>query len=63
MANNQQLDEKSTLHLREKNLLSENEFAYKSGDLIIAENALTGEKRIVGQAAMLSEANRRILKG
>ena len=38
-------------------------FAYKSGDLIIAENALTGEKRIVGQTAMLSEVNRRVLKG
>ena len=63
MSNNQQLDEKSTLRLREKNLLSENEFAYKAGDLIIAENALTGEKRIVGQTSMLSEANRRILKG
>ena len=63
MTNDQQLDEKSTSHLREKNLLSEDEFAYKSGDLIIAENALTGEKRIVGQTAMLSEANRRILKG
>ena len=63
MTNKQQLDEKSTLHLREKNLLSEHEFAYKSGDLIIAENALTGEKRIVGQTAMLSEVNRRVLKG
>ena len=60
---NQQLDEKSTMHLREKNLLAENEFAYKSGDLIIAENALTGVKRILGQTSILSEANRRILKG
>jgi len=60
---NQQLDEKTASFLREQNLLETDEFAYRSGDLIIAENPVTGQKRIVGQASILSESNRRILKG
>tara|TARA_Y100000592_G_C5260695_1_gene217185 strand:+ start:275 stop:466 length:192 start_codon:yes stop_codon:yes gene_type:complete len=62
MDKNQSLSASQTKMLRDQNLISENEYAYCAGDLIIAENALSGEKRIVGQAVMLSESHRRVLK-
>jgi len=61
--NKQNLDASQTKMLRDQKLINENEYAYYAGDLIIAENALTGDKRIVGQSAMLSESPRRVLKG
>lgn len=63
MNNKQNLDADQTRMLREQELISDKEYAYCAGDLIIAENALTGEKRIVGQSAMLTETHRRVLKG
>ena len=63
MDNKQNLDASQTKMLRDQKLINQNEYAYCAGDLIIAENALTGEKRIVGQSIMLSESHRRVLKG
>ena len=61
---NEQLNAEELKLLREKNFVKESEFAYRAGDLIIAENVKSGEKRIVGSAvSLLSETNRRILKG
>jgi|TARA_Y100000310_G_C20527742_1_gene736912 hypothetical protein len=44
-------------------LITEKEFAYVAGDLLVAENVIDGEKRIVGKAALLTEGNKRVLKG
>ncbi len=50
--------------LREGHIIESNEIAYKNGDLLIAENVLTKQTRIVGQAGnILAEANKRLLKG
>lgn len=60
---NDQLSSEEMAALRRQSLLSENEFAYRAGDLIVAENPVTGDKRIVCQAEVLKESNRRVLKG
>jgi len=44
-------------------LLSEQEVAFVTGDLVIAENAVTNERRVVGEADLITESNKRILKG
>ena len=50
--------------LRENNTITADEYAYIAGDLLVAENVKTSEKRVLGQAAaLLSESNRRVLKG
>lgn len=57
------LNEVQLNYLRTNNLLTEQEIAYVVGDLVIAENPVTKETRLVGQASILQEYNRRILKG
>lgn len=50
--------------LRELNKIDRDEYAYVAGDLLIAENVKTSEKRVLGPAAeVLNESNKRILKG
>ncbi len=61
--NNTQLSELEISDLRERGLISIEEFAYRAGDLIVAENPVSGEKRVVGKAALLTESVRKILKG
>jgi len=62
--NREGLTEKQSSTLRENGLLAEGEFAYRAGDLIIAENPVTGDKRVLGQAtSILTENNRRVLRG
>lgn len=64
METKEQLTFEETQTLRSKNLLSASEFAYKAGDLILAENPMTSERRIVGRAYdLLTESNKRVLKG
>ena len=61
---NQTLSETQIISLRSRGLLHSEEFAYTAGDLVIAENPVTGEKRVLGQStAVLVETNKRILKG
>ena len=60
---NQTLTAKETDDLRSKRLINESEFAYKAGDLIVAENPVTGQKRVIGKITILSETSRRVLKG
>jgi hypothetical protein len=57
------LNEQQMEFLRKNNLIEGNETAYSIGDLIVAENPLTRETRIIGQTTILQEGNRRILKG
>ncbi len=51
--------------LRNKGIISQQEVAYWSGDILIAENVLSSEKRIIENASQfLSEAsNKKLLKG
>jgi hypothetical protein len=57
------LNEQQMEFLRKNNLVEINETAYCVGDLIVAENPLTKETRVIGQTTILQEGNRRILKG
>ena len=51
-------------NLRERGLISEQEFAYIAGDLLVAENVTSNEKRVVGESKILTESNnKRLLKG
>lgn len=60
-----QVDDKSQAALRDKQLMSESEVAYTQGDLLVVVNVLSGDKRVLGKAAMfLNESiERRVLKG
>ena len=50
--------------LREQNVINQHEVAYQVGDLYVAENILTGSKRPIEVAGLLTEnGSRRILKG
>ena len=62
--NNETLTETQISQLRTRGLLSEGEFAYKAGDLVVAEDPVTGDKRVLGQAStVLTESNKRVLRG
>ena len=51
--------------LRNEGTISENEIAILEGDLILAKNVLTQERRIIGKATDIITENskKRILKG
>ena len=58
------LNKQQMSRLRENNTITAEEYAYVAGDLLVAENVKTSEKRVLGQASsLLSENNRRVLKG
>ena len=48
---------------RASGLLSTSEIAYKVGDLIVAENVVTGNKRVIEKNIAESVRNKRVLKG
>lgn len=50
--------------LRQRGVISGSEVAKRVGDLIVAEDVTTGTRRVIDQAAIISEVNsRRVLKG
>lgn len=51
--------------LKVKGLLQEEEYAYIDGDVVIAENVKSQDKRVLGKAAeLLAESGtKRVLKG
>ena len=50
--------------LRREGIIQQSEVAYLEGDLYIAEDVLSGEKRMITQAGtMLSENKSRVLHG
>jgi len=62
--NNESLNEAQLNDLRTRGLLNEGEFAYRAGDLVVAENPVTGDKRVLGQvSSVLTESNKRVLRG
>ena len=56
-----QLSEFELSSLRDKGILRENEVAYKVGDLVVAENVITRERRVLEE--IVNENRKRILKG
>ena len=60
---NQSLTPEEVESLRSSMLIHETEFAYRAGDLLIAENPISGEKRVIGKTDLLTESNKRVLKG
>tara|TARA_Y100001938_G_scaffold134654_1_gene195368 strand:+ start:928 stop:1116 length:189 start_codon:yes stop_codon:yes gene_type:complete len=56
-----ELDQKK---LRENNVISEHEVAYKIGDLYVAENVLSGQRRQITVGSVIVESSgKRVLKG
>jgi hypothetical protein len=54
------------VHLRTVGLISENEIALIEGDLLLAKNVITEERRIIGKSSDVineNKNNKRILKG
>lgn len=49
--------------LRNSNKITSDEYAYIAGDLIVAENATNGARRVIGNLNLLVESERRVLKG
>jgi len=59
-----QLDASQINELRENGTLSDKEVALLEGDLILAKNVITQERRIIGKISdVLIESKKRILKG
>ena len=48
---------------RSTGVIQKEEIAYRSGDLIVAENVITKERRIINPSLRESNTNKRILKG
>ena len=62
--NKQMLPADQITSLRQKNLLTNEEYAYVAGDLLVAENVQTTQKRVIGNATeVLGESRKRVLKG
>ena len=49
--------------LRDRGMITYGEIAFVAGDLLVAENVTTQEKRIIGETKLLNESTRRVLKG
>lgn len=52
-------------YLRDANKISDKEYAFVAGDLLVAENVQTSEKRVLGTASELlnEQSSKRVLKG
>lgn len=59
----QSLSTEKTNLLRKQGLLGQDEVVFVQGDLIIAENVLSGDKRIINNAGFLNESPKRVLLG
>ncbi len=59
-----EIDGNTLQKLRDQGLLTEKEVAFLSGDLIVAENVITKDRRVIeGASRIIAESNKRILKG
>jgi hypothetical protein len=48
---------------RSEGILSENEVAFKIGDLFVAENVITRERRVINPSLKEAAGTKRVLKG
>ena len=60
---NKSLSQSQIAHLRESGILSSQEIAFFSGDLLVAENVVSQERRIINEGKSLLTESKRILKG
>jgi hypothetical protein len=58
-----EISQSQLAELRRNNTLNPNEYAYVAGDLVVAENATDGTKRVIGNVSLLTESDKRVLKG
>ena len=59
-----QLSDENLRTLRAEGVLFDNEIAYKSADLLIAENVVSGKRRVLGtQKEIILKEEKKILKG
>ena len=56
------LDQKLQQQLRAEGVIEENEIAYKEGDIFVAENVLSGARKIISPP-VLTENKKQILFG
>ena len=61
----QELKNEELRLLREAGALLENEVAFRTGDLVVAENVLSKQRRLLEDADKILQenSNRRVLKG
>jgi len=61
----QELKNEELRLLREAGALQENEVAFRMGDLVVAENVLSKDRRVLDTADRILQenSNRRVLKG
>ena len=59
----QQISANQLRDLRARGILQKDEIAFFSGDLIVVENVITGQKRVLGEVSILGENSTRLLKG
>ncbi len=58
------LEQDQIQQLRTRGLVKESEVAILEGDLVVAKNVLSGERRLLGRVSeVISSPNKRILKG
>jgi len=57
------LNEEIQRNLRNKGIITESEVVEKQGDLYVAVNVVTGERRTVNVDNVLNENNKRVLRG
>ena len=60
---NKPLSDNQIRTLRENGMIEESETAFKSGDLVVAEHVITGNRRIVENASAMLLESRGLLKG
>ena len=49
--------------LREQGTINENEVAFREGDILVAMNVLTQERRVISRAVTEGTTAKRLLKG
>lgn len=61
----EEISNENQTNLRSQGLINENEVAYVQGDLLVAVNVISQDRRVVGKAASFinESVNKRILKG
>jgi len=65
MENKKPVSSSEVTRLKDKGLISESEFAFIEGDYVIAENAQTRDKRVLGRAGdlLVESGSKRVLRG
>ena len=63
MSQEKEVPHKILVEWRSAGFISSEEIAFRSGDLIVAENVVTKARRIISPTITESSSNKRVLKG